>query len=67
MKMPLALALLILGLVLLLIGLDSAGAIQNAFSRLFSGQFGDHTVWLIVGGLLCFVAGLFGCHHSRRI
>ncbi len=67
MNMTFALVLTIVGIVLLLIGLDAADAIQNAFSRLFSGHLTDHTVWLTVGGIICVIIGLGGCYRSRRI
>jgi hypothetical protein len=64
MKMPIALALIVAGIVLLVFGLGSADSIQNAFSRLFTGQPTDKTLWLIVGGSVCFVVGVFGCYRS---
>jgi hypothetical protein len=66
MNMPIALALLITGIVLLIFGLGSADSIQNAFSRFFTGHFTDRTMWLIVGGCVCAVAGLVGCYRRQR-
>lgn len=66
MKMPLALAFVVAGIALLIFGLNSADSIQSAFSRLFSGQFTDRTMWLIVGGSVCLIVGLFGSFYSRR-
>lgn len=66
MKMPLALALVVVGIALLIFGLNSSSSIQDAFSRLFSGQFTDRTMWLIVGGSVCLLVGLFGSFFSRR-
>ncbi|HYE07469.1 MAG TPA: DUF3185 family protein [Planctomycetota bacterium] len=66
MKMSLAIALVIVGIVLLIVGLGSADSIQNAFSRLFSGELTGKTMWLIVGGCVLAVVGLIGCMRSRR-
>ncbi len=66
MKMPVALGLIVAGILLLLFGLGSVDSIQNSFSRLFTGHFTDRTMWLIVGGSLCFVAGVVGCYRSRQ-
>jgi hypothetical protein len=66
MNIPIALSLLIAGLVLLLFGLDSYNSIQEAFSRLFSGHLSDRTMWLIVAGSVCFIVGLYGCYRSGR-
>lgn len=67
MNMPIALALLVAGIVLLIFGLNSADSIQNSFSRIFSGHPTDKTMWLIVGGSICLVLGVFGCYRSRRV
>jgi uncharacterized membrane protein YidH (DUF202 family) len=67
MKIQVALAFVIIGIVLLLIGTNSWDAIQSAFSKLFSGQFSDHTMWLILGGTLCLVLGFFGCFYGKRV
>ena len=66
MNMPVALALIVVGIVLLIFGLGSADSIQNAFSRAFTGHFTDRTMWLIVGGCICFVVGVLGCYRYRR-
>ncbi len=66
MKMPLALALIVVGIGLLIFGLGSTDSIQNAFSRMFTGHFTDRTMWLIVGGSVCFIVGVFGCYRGRR-
>ena len=67
MNMPTALAVTVAGIVLLVIGLGSADSIQNSFSRLFTGHLTDRTMWLVVGGSICVVAGLYGCYRSRRV
>ncbi len=66
MKIPIALAFLVVGLLLLIFGLNSSDSIQNAFSRLFSGHLTDRTMWMIVGGCVCFIIGLYGCFLNRR-
>ncbi|HEX3132264.1 MAG TPA: DUF3185 family protein [Planctomycetota bacterium] len=66
MKISIALAFLVIGIALLIFGLNSVDSIQSVFSRLFSGQFTDRTMWLIVGGCVCLVVGLLGSFYSRR-
>jgi hypothetical protein len=66
MNMPLALALTIIGIVLLMLGLGSADPIENAFSRLFNGHLTGQTMWLIVGGCLSIAVGLVFCYRNRR-
>ena len=67
MNMPIAIVLLVVGVVLLLVGLGSADSIGNAFSRLFAGRLTDRTMLLIVGGIVLAIAGLVGCYRSRRV
>jgi len=68
MNTPIALALafVVVGIVLLIFGLNSADSIQGAFSRLFSGHHTDKTMWLIVGGCVCLVVGVLGGIRNRR-
>jgi hypothetical protein len=66
MNMPLALTLTVVGLVLLVIGLGSADSILNSFSRFFTGHLTDRTMWLVVGGSVCLIVGLFGGFRGRR-
>ena len=67
MKMALAIVLIIIGLVLLIMGLGSSDSIQNAFSRLFTGNLTDRTMLLIVGGCVLLVVGVFACYRNRRL
>ncbi len=66
MNVPVALVLVVVGIVLLIFGLSSADSIQSAFSRLFSGHPTDKTMWLIIGGCVCLVLGVLGGFRGRR-
>lgn len=66
MQFPLAIILLVVGILLLLFGLSATDSIQNAFSQLFTGHLTDNTMWLIVGGSVCLVAGIYGCYRTTR-
>ena len=66
MKMPLALVILVVGIILLLVGLNSSGSIADSFSQFFTGHFSDRTMWFIVGGSVCVVVGLYGSFYNRR-
>lgn len=67
MSLPLALILVLVGLLLLLIGLDAFSAIQAAFGRLFAGDFGNGTMWLVVAGCIILAVGLIGGARQRRV
>jgi len=66
MKMPLSLAILVVGIILLLYGLNSSQSIKDSFSRFFSGQFSYRTMWFIVSGSVCVVIGLYGSFYNRE-
>ena len=66
MNIPLALIILVVGIVLLVVGLGSADSIQNSFSRMFTGHLTDRTTLFIVGGCVCMLAGLVGVYRARR-
>ena len=55
-----SLILLVAGAILISYGLAAADSVGSAFSRLFTGAPTDKTVWLLIAGTLCAVAGLGG-------
>jgi uncharacterized membrane protein len=53
----LSLVLLIVGVVLVVYGINAADSLSSSFSRLFTGAPTDKTVWLLVGGALLVMVG----------
>ena len=51
-------ALLVIGVVLLVIGLNSSHSTVDQLSNSFTGRFTDHTMWYIVGGIGTGAVGL---------
>ncbi len=60
MNKPLSLALLAIGVVLVVFGLNASDSFSSSVSRAVSGTPTDKTIWLLVGGIVAGVAGLFG-------
>lgn len=54
------LALFVLGVVLLVMGISAADSIGSQFSRFFTGEPTDKSVWLMVGGIACILLGAGG-------
>ena len=50
-------ALLAVGIVLLVIGMNSSHSVADQISNTFTGRFTDNTTWYILGGI---VTGLVG-------
>lgn len=53
----LSIVLLIVGVVLLVMGVNASHSISDQVSNTFAGHFTQSTTWYIVGGI---AAGLFG-------
>lgn len=66
MNKPLSLALLAVGVVLLIYGISAADSISSSFSRFFTGSPTEKTVWLLAGGIVAAVAGLFGLMRASK-
>jgi hypothetical protein len=60
MNKPIALALLIGGIVLIVCGVNASDSTASGFSRFFTGNPTDKTMWLLIGGTVAAVAGLAG-------
>ena len=56
----LGVALFVLGVVLLVMGISAADSIGSSFSRFFTGNPTDKSIWLMGGGIVCIVAGAGG-------
>ena len=53
------LAILALGVVLLIFGFNESHSFSSDVSRAFTGNPTDRSMWMIVGGIVSVVAGLF--------
>jgi hypothetical protein len=53
------LAILALGIVLLVFGLKESHSFSSDVSRFFTGNPTDRSMWMIVGGVVTVIAGLF--------
>jgi TRAP-type C4-dicarboxylate transport system permease large subunit len=53
------LALLAVGAILLVFGINSSDSLGSQISEFFSGSPTDKTIWLLIGGVAALVVGLF--------
>ena len=67
MRPMLGLALVIVGVALLIWGLQSSDSIASSFSRFFEGTPTDKTVWLLAGGIVAALCGVGMIMMSRRV
>ena len=66
MNKPVFLVLLVVGVVLLVLGVIEADSISSSFSRLFTGEPTDKSIWLLIGGGVATVVGLGGMASGSR-
>ena len=61
-----ALGLLAGGILLMILGVDAGNSSSSEISRFFTGAPTDRAIWLQVGGVVMFVAGIAGLFASRK-
>ncbi len=66
MNKGLSVALLVVGAVLLVLGINASDSFGSDVSRFFTGSPTDKAVWLMIGGILAGVVGLFGVLRGTR-
>ena len=57
MNKALGLALLAIGIVLIVFGINSSNSVGSDFSRFFTGSPTNKTVWLLIGGIASVIVG----------
>ena len=58
MKLPIGLALLAVGVVLLIVGINASESLASDVSRFFTGEPTDRSIWFLAGGIAALVAGI---------
>jgi hypothetical protein len=66
MNKLLFIVVLVAGVVLLVLGVIEADSISSSFSRLFTGEPTDKSIWLLLGGGLATVVGLGGVARGSK-
>ena len=60
MNKSMSLALLVIGVILLVFGINAYHSASSDVSRFFTGAPTDKALWLLIGGVVVSVAGLSG-------
>lgn len=60
MNRILSVVFLVIGVTLIVYGVNASHSIGSGFSRFFTGSPTDKTVWLLVGGAVASVVGISG-------
>ncbi len=59
MERGIGIALIIIGVVLLIWGVDASHSLGSEVSRTFTGLPTNKTIWLIIGGIASAIVGVF--------
>ena len=60
-------ALLVVGLVLVVVGMNASDSMADRWTNFFTGHYTDTTVWYMVGGVASAVVGLMLMIFGRRM
>lgn len=66
MNKPISLALLVVGIVLLVMGLNASDSFASEVSEFFTDSPTDKAIWLVIGGVAALVVGGAGFLRGRR-
>jgi hypothetical protein len=66
MNKAVSIALLVGGIILIVIGVIAMKSFSSDVSRFFTGSPTDKAVWMLIGGVVATVFGLFGAMRSSR-
>lgn len=66
MNKGLSVALLVVGFVLIIVGLNAYHSASSDISRFFTGAPTDKALWLLISGIAASVIGLFGLTRMQN-
>jgi len=65
MTKPVSIALLAVGILLIVFGVSASNSFGSSVSRFFTGSPTDKAIWLLIGGVVASIVGLFGLVRGR--
>ena len=66
MNKIISLALLVGGIVLIVVGINATNSFSSDVSRFFTGSPTDKAVWMLIGGIVAGLVGLFGVMRGSK-
>jgi hypothetical protein len=66
MNSAVSLALVAAGIVLIIFGISATNSFSSDVSRFFTGSPTDKAIWMLIGGIVAVVLGLFTLLGSSR-
>jgi uncharacterized membrane protein YidH (DUF202 family) len=66
MRIPLGLIIVLVGIVLFVFGVAASESVSSSFSKFFTGEPSDRSIWLMLSGIaVVVVGGAIGWRGSR--
>ena len=65
MKKVVWLILLVAGIAMIVLGVQAMNSLESDVNRFFRGTPTDRAVWLLVGGIICAIAGGYGVWKGK--
>ncbi|MCE9620052.1 MAG: DUF3185 family protein [Planctomycetes bacterium] len=66
MNKAISLALLVVGVLLIIWGVAAMESFSSDVSRFFTGSPTDKSVWLMIGGIVAAIVGMFGLRFTPK-
>lgn len=66
MNKGLSIALLVVGVVLVIWGISASESFGSDVSRFFTGSPTNKAIWLLIGGIVAGIVGLFGVLRGSK-
>lgn len=66
MNRAVSFVLLAVGIILLIYGINATESLSSEFSEFFTGSPTNQAIWLLLGGIVCTILGLFGAFRTNR-
>jgi hypothetical protein len=66
MNRIIAIVFLVGGVVLMILGIQATNSLSSDVSRFFSGSPTDKAIWMLIGGIVAAVIGLFGLIRKSK-
>ena len=66
MRFPVGIIIVLIGVVLFIMGIAASESVSSSFSKFFTGEPSDRSIWLMLGGIAAIiVGGAVGWRGSR--
>jgi hypothetical protein len=66
MNRLLSIAILVIGIILIVYGINATNSIGSEFSKLFTGSPTDKAMWMLIGGVIVAAIGAGGALRSSK-